>query len=183
VRSFSFAAACPPSGTGISAPAAPLPTLPVCHSTFAAAFGSAAADRKPSSSCWASGRNGGCVCFGGGGCRKRRMPSTAAAEISQNENVQSFYVSIESHWMDLRVASDGPAGGIGWACGSGQVGPRVGSLQMQWARGSGRVGWARGSRRMGLRVASDSSRGTGAVGIGWACGSRVALNGPAGRVG
>jgi hypothetical protein len=111
------------------------------------------------------------------------MPSTAAAEISQNENVQSFYVSIESHWMDLRVASDGPAGGIGWACGSGQVGPRVGSLQMQWARGSRRVGWARGSRRMGLRVASDSSRGTGAVGIGWACGSRVALNGPAGRVG
>jgi hypothetical protein len=45
-RSFSFAAACPPSGTGISAPAAPLPTLPVCLSSFAAAFGSAAADRK-----------------------------------------------------------------------------------------------------------------------------------------
>ena len=44
MRSFSFAAACPPSGTGISAPAAPLPTLPVCHSTYAAAFGSAAAD-------------------------------------------------------------------------------------------------------------------------------------------
>ncbi len=53
MRSFSFAAAFPPSGTGISAPAAPLPTLPVCHSTFAAAFGSAAADRKSSSSCWA----------------------------------------------------------------------------------------------------------------------------------
>ena len=46
-----------------------------------------------------------------------------------------------------------------------------------------RVNGPAGPRRMGLRVASDSSRGTGAVGIGWACGSRVALNGPAGRVG
>jgi hypothetical protein len=46
-QSFSVAAACPPpSGTGISASAAPLPTLPPCHSSFAAAIGSDAADRK-----------------------------------------------------------------------------------------------------------------------------------------
>jgi len=74
------------------------------------------------------------------------------------------------------------------SCTFPPMGPRVDGP-------AGRVGWARGSRRMGprvasdgpaarwLRVASDASRGTGAGGIGWACGSRVALNGPAGRVG
>ena len=62
------------------------------------------------------------------------------------------------------------------SCTFPPMGPRVDGP-------AGRVGWARGSRRMGPRVASDASRGTGAGGIGWACGSRVALNGPAGRVG
>jgi len=56
--------------------------------------------------------------------------------------------------MGLRVASDGPAGRVGWAFGSRRMGLRVASDGP-----SGRVGWARGSRRMGPRVASDGPAG------------------------
>jgi hypothetical protein len=67
--------------------------------------------------------------------------------------------------MGRRVSSDGPAGGIGWACGSGQIGPLVGSDKPGWVV-SDAEGPRIGSRRMGPRVASDGP----AVGIGWAGG-------------
>jgi hypothetical protein len=71
--------------------------------------------------------------------------------------------------MGLRVPSDGPAGDIGWACGSGQMGPRVasdgpgrvacsGPADRVASDGpAGRIGWARGPHRIGPRVASDGS--------------------------
>ena len=92
-----------------------------------------------------------------------------SSEKSVGMKTLSHFICMESHWMGLRVASDGPAGDIGWACGSGQMGPRVAS------DGPGRVACSGPADR----VASDGPAG----GIGWACGSRVALNGPAGRVG
>ena len=50
--------------------------------------------------------------------------------------------------MGLRVASDGPAGRVGWACGSRRMGPLVASDHGP----AGRFGWAGGSRQMGRRV-------------------------------
>ena len=73
----------------------------------------------------------------------------------------------------LRVASDGPAGLVGWAYGSRRMGLRVASDVP-----AGRVRWARGSHRMGLQVASDGPAGRVRWALGsrrmaqWACGSR-----------
>jgi len=106
-----------------------------------------------------------------------------SSEKSVGMKTLSHFICMESHWMGLRVASDGPAGDIGWACGSGQMGPRVAS------DGPGRVasdavGPRIGSRRMGPRMASDGPAGR----VGWACGwhrmgPRVASDGPTGRIG
>ncbi len=162
-QSFSFAAACPPSGTGISAQAAPLPTLPVCHSSFAAAFGSATADRKQLLgflSEWrlwllrwwrlpqAAYAKHGC---GGGGCGGyypyvvfncvgTQAPAALHSMISGSlifSTEKSVGMKTFSHFMSLLNR-------IGWTCVSRRMGPRVVSDgpadQVGWARGSGRMG-------------------------------------------